>query len=74
MWFGIIMVMVTEIGLITPPFGINCFVIAAMDDRVSVADAFMGVLPFIIADLVRVGVFLVFPGLVLWLPSMMVGQ
>jgi len=72
-WFGIMMTMVTEIGLVTPPFGINNFVIAALDPRVSVADAFKGVAPFIAADFVRIALFLLLPELVLWLPNLMMG-
>jgi C4-dicarboxylate transporter DctM subunit len=72
-WFGIMMTMVTEIGLVTPPFGINNFVIAAMDPRVSISDAFKGVAPFIAADFVRIVFFLLFPQVVLWLPNLMMG-
>ena len=73
-WFGIMMVMVTEIGFITPPFGINAFVIASMHPQLTVSEVFKGIFPFILADVVRVAIFLIFPQLVLLLPSMMVGQ
>jgi len=73
-WFGIMMVMVTEIGFITPPFGLNAFVIASMHPQLNVTEVFKGIFPFILADLTRVAIFLFFPQLVLWLPSLMVSQ
>ena len=68
-WFGIIMIMLIEIGLITPPIGINIFVVAKMVPQVSTWGAFQGVIPFVVADLVRIALFLFFPGLVLFLPG-----
>ena len=68
------MVMVTEIGFITPPFGLNAFVIASMHPQLNVTEVFKGIFPFILADVTRVAIFLAFPQLVLWLPSLMVSQ
>jgi TRAP-type C4-dicarboxylate transport system permease large subunit len=70
-WFGIIMIMLVEIGLITPPIGINIFVVAKMVPQVTTWGAFQGVTPFIIADIVRIALFLIFPGLVLFLPGLL---
>ena len=52
-WFGIIMIMLVEIGLVTPPIGINIFVVAKMVPQVTTWGAFQGVTPFIIADIVQ---------------------
>lgn len=70
-WFGIIMIMLIEIGLITPPIGMNIFVVARMVPQVTTWGAFQGVTPFILADIVRITIFLVFPGLVLFLPRLL---
>ena len=80
-WFGIIVVKMAEICLITPPIGLNCFVVAGVtrdlrDENgkslaVPLQDVFRGVGPFFVADVVTVGVLLAFPGIVLWLPSLM---
>ncbi len=74
-WFGIIVVKMAELCLITPPIGLNCFVVAgvAQDTRlpISVQDVFRGASPFFIADVVTVGVLIAFPGIVLWLPNLL---
>tara|TARA_R110000868_G_scaffold11751_3_gene57285 strand:- start:571 stop:1872 length:1302 start_codon:yes stop_codon:yes gene_type:complete len=69
-WFGIMTVMVVEIGLVTPPFGMNVFVISRLVPQVTTWGAFEGVLPFVAADIVRVALFLAFPALVLALPDL----
>lgn len=66
-WFGILALIVVEIGLITPPVGLNLFLINRLAGDVPLGVTYRGVAPFILADLVRVGLLLVFPGLVLWL-------
>jgi tripartite ATP-independent transporter DctM subunit len=70
-WFGIIIVTVTEIGLITPPIGMNLFVIVGVDKKLSSSDVMRGVVPFILCDIVRVILLVAFPFLVTWLPSTM---
>ncbi|WP_127107931.1 TRAP transporter large permease [Pararhodobacter zhoushanensis] len=70
-WFGIIIVMVAELGLITPPVGINVFVINTIAKDVPLGTIFRGVLPFIATDILRLILLVVFPGLVLFLPSTM---
>ena len=71
-WWGIIMVSVVETGLITPPFGINVFVLKSIVPDVPLPTIFRGVLPFVVADIVRLVVLVAFPALVLWLPSTMI--
>jgi len=70
-WFGLLVVISTEIGLITPPIGINLFVIKSMVPDISMRKIFMGVIPFIVADIIRICIIAVFPGIVLWLPYLL---
>jgi C4-dicarboxylate transporter DctM subunit len=70
-WFGIIIVMTVELGLIHPPVGMIVFVIKSVVDDVSFATIFRGVLPFIITDLIRLVILIAFPVLATWLPSHM---
>lgn len=70
-WFGIVVVTVAEIGLITPPIGMNLFVVQAATRGVSSGTVVRGILPFIVADLLRLVLLLAFPVLVLWLPGAM---
>lgn len=70
-WFGIIIVMVVELGLITPPIGMNVFVIKGIAKEVPLEDIFRGVTPFIIAQIILIGILILFPEIALWLPSTM---
>lgn len=70
-WFGIIVVKMAEICLITPPIGLNCFVVAGVRPECSVQDVFRGVTPFFIADVITIAVLISLPGIVLWLPGLM---
>jgi TRAP-type C4-dicarboxylate transport system permease large subunit len=70
-WFGIIVVKMAEICLITPPIGLNCFVVAGVRPDIPVSLVFRGIGPFFVADVVTVGLFLAFPQLILWLPQQM---
>jgi C4-dicarboxylate transporter DctM subunit len=70
-WFGILIVMVAELGLIHPPVGMNIFVIKSVVENVKISTIFYGVLPFLITDLVRLLLLIAFPILALWLPSQM---
>jgi len=67
-WWGIIMVIMIEIGLITPPIGVNVFVIYGIAEKVPLKVIFQGIVPFFFAELISVGLLTVFPELVLWLP------
>ena len=66
-WFGILTLIVVEVGLITPPVGLNVFIINKMAKNVPISDTFIGVLPFLISDLIRVGILFIFPGISLFL-------
>ncbi|KAJ57493.1 C4-dicarboxylate ABC transporter permease [Actibacterium mucosum KCTC 23349] len=68
-WFGILVVKMAEFCLITPPIGLNCFVVAGVRPDLSVQDVFKGVTPFFIADAVTIAVLVAMPQIVLWLPS-----
>jgi tripartite ATP-independent transporter DctM subunit len=70
-WFGIIIVCVVEIGLISPPVGMNLFVLKTLLPDVSTGTLFRGVMPFLWADVLRLAILVVFPWLALWLPSLM---
>ena len=70
-WFGIIIVMTVELGLIHPPVGMNVFVIKSVVQDVSFSTIFLGVLPFIVTDLIRLVILISFPMLALYLPSHM---
>lgn len=70
-WFGIIIVMTVELGLITPPIGMNIFVIKSVVRDIELPEIFRGVVPFVVTDLVRLVILIAFPALVLWLPSQM---
>ncbi len=69
-WFGVIVVRVMEIGMITPPFGMNIFVLNSITD-VPITTMFRGVIPFIIADIVHVGLLIAIPSISLFLPNQM---
>ncbi|MEM7194940.1 MAG: TRAP transporter large permease [Pseudomonadota bacterium] len=68
-WFGIIVVKMAELCLITPPIGLNCFVVAGVRPDISVQDVFRGTSPFFVADAITIAVLIMFPAIVLWLPS-----
>ena len=70
-WFGIIIVMVVELGLITPPIGMNVFVIKGIAKDVPLETIFRGVTPFIIAQIILILILIAFPSIALWLPSTM---
>ena len=70
-WFGIVIVTVVEIGLITPPIGMNLFVIIGVAKDLKTRDVVRGVVPFILCDVVRVVILVAFPIIATWLPSTM---
>lgn len=72
-WFGILALIVVELGLITPPVGMNVFIISAQAPDVPMRQTFLGVLPFFGAELVRVGILIAFPFITLWLPKALSG-
>jgi C4-dicarboxylate transporter DctM subunit len=70
-WFGVIIVMTVELGLIHPPVGMNIFVIKSVVEDVKISTIFYGVLPFIVTDLLRLAILIAFPIIALWLPQQM---
>ena len=72
-WFGIVVIMVTEISLITPPIGMNVFVLKTLLPEMSLWGIFSGIGPFFLADIVRLLLVIFIPGLALYLPSLMGG-
>lgn len=72
-WFGILLVLVVEIGLITPPVGMNLFVIKAQQPDIAIGTLYRGVLPFLSAGVALIVLLLLFPALALWLPKLLFG-
>ncbi len=70
-WFGILALIVVELGLITPPVGLNVFIINALAKDIPMSETFRGVVPFFLVEVVRVAVIMAFPALVLFLPTML---
>ncbi|MGR3364548.1 MAG: TRAP transporter large permease subunit, partial [Maritimibacter harenae] len=70
-WFGVIIVMTVELGLITPPVGMNVYVINSIASKVSLTTIFKGVTPFVVIDIARLILLIAFPALVLFLPGSM---
>jgi len=67
LWFGILVLIVVEVGLITPPVGLNLFIINSMSKDTPISETYKGALPFVITDVVRVVVLASFPAITLWL-------
>ena len=70
-WFGVLIVMTVELGLIHPPVGMNIFVIKSVVEDVRISTIFYGVLPFIVTDILRLIILIAFPIIALYLPSQM---
>ncbi|AOS78441.1 MULTISPECIES: TRAP transporter large permease [Hydrogenophaga] len=70
-WFGILIVTIVEIGMISPPVGLNLFVINSLLPQVKLMTIYRGVWPFVFADVVRLGILIAFPVIALWLPGFM---
>lgn len=69
-WFGIIVILLAEVGMVTPPVGLNVFIVSK-STQTPVGDAFIGVAPHVVAHLLLIASMIVFPQLILWLPSTM---
>lgn len=67
LWFGILVLIVVEVGLITPPVGLNLFIINSMAEDTPISETYKGALPFVITDIVRVVILAAFPAITLWL-------
>ena len=72
-WFGILALIVVELGLITPPVGLNVFIISSLARDTPMATVFRGVMPFLGAEIVRVGLILMIPALALIVPRLING-
>jgi C4-dicarboxylate transporter, DctM subunit len=70
-WFGILMLVIIETGLITPPFGINLFVMKSLQPNISLMTIYRGAMPFVVMDLIKIVILVLFPVLTLWLPAQM---
>lgn len=68
-WFGVLIVSVIEIGLITPPVGMNLFILKGLDERLAMSTMARGIVPFLCADALRIALLVLFPALTLWLPG-----
>jgi TRAP-type C4-dicarboxylate transport system permease large subunit len=65
-WFGIMVLMVVEFGLLAPPVGLNVYVVNSMAKDVPIAESYLGVMPFLVSDTLRTLLLLFFPGICLW--------
>lgn len=70
-WFGIILVKMCEICLVTPPVGLNVYIVHGVAPHIPLEEIFRGVAPFVFMDILTVALFMVFPGIITWLPSTM---
>jgi C4-dicarboxylate transporter DctM subunit len=66
-WFGIMVLMVVEFGLLAPPVGLNVYVVNGMAKDVPIGESYRGVMPFLVSDTMRTLLLLFFPGISLWL-------
>jgi TRAP-type C4-dicarboxylate transport system permease large subunit len=71
LWFGVLVVVVVEIGLISPPVGMNIFVLRTLLPNVSTGTIYRGVMPFVVADVVRLAILISLPVLSTWLPTVL---
>jgi len=72
-WFGVVIIMAMSLGLITPPVGINCFIISSIAKDVPLSRIFKGAIPFTIAVLLGIIIVTIFPGLATWIPNLIYG-
>jgi tripartite ATP-independent transporter DctM subunit len=70
-WFGIIILIAVEVGLITPPVGMNLFIINSMSPGTRMSETYRGVLPFVVSDIARTAILVAFPPITLWLVWML---
>ncbi|MCZ4256692.1 TRAP transporter large permease subunit [Sulfitobacter sp. G21635-S1] len=70
-WWGVVMVVIVELGVITPPFGLNLFALKSVAPEITIRQIYGGVLPFVAADILKLVLLIAFPALALWLPSLM---
>lgn len=69
LWFGILMIILVEMALITPPVGLNLYVVQGVRKKGPLSDVMLGVIPYALAMLVMVGLLILFPAIALFLPE-----
>ncbi|MFO8032350.1 MAG: TRAP transporter large permease [Desulfohalobiaceae bacterium] len=69
-WFGVIIVLITQMGIITPPVGVNAYIVKGIAPHISLEDIFIGIVPFLLALILGVGILILFPGVVTFLPNL----
>ena len=67
LWFGVLILMVCEIGMIFPPVGLNVYIMNGLAKDVPMSETYKGVVPFLISDAIRMAILIGFPGITLWL-------
>jgi len=72
-WFGIIIVKMCEICLITPPVGLNVYIVRSVAPDIPLEEIFRGIIPFVAMDVITVALFIAFPQIITFLPSQMLG-
>jgi TRAP-type C4-dicarboxylate transport system permease large subunit len=72
-WWGVINVVIIELGMLIPPLGMNVFVVKGVAPQIPLASIYRGVAPYVMSNLVRLAILLVFPALSLWLPAVLKG-
>src|SRR5699024_6256724 len=70
-WFGVVLVIACEMAVITPPIGLNLYVIKGIAPDISLNDIIVGALPFVAVEALAIGILVLFPAIALWLPSLM---
>jgi TRAP-type C4-dicarboxylate transport system permease large subunit len=70
MWFGVIKIVTAEVGMVTPPVGLNCYIVVRYADR-PVTEVFHGIWPHFVAHIIALAILVAFPAIALWLPSRM---
>jgi C4-dicarboxylate transporter, DctM subunit len=70
-WFGVFVTVMAEIGMLTPPVGMNVFTVKALNPHIPLGAIFAGVMPFLIANLLLVAIIIIWPGTSLWLVNLM---
>jgi C4-dicarboxylate transporter DctM subunit len=73
-WFGIFVVVMVEVGLITPPVGMNLFVVRATNPEVPLIQIWRGIVPFLFAEIVRIAILIAIPATAIWLPYAVLGR
>ena len=72
-WFGVMVIKMAELGLISPPVGVNVYIVVGSSPGVTIEQGFRGIIPFALVDLLTIGLFFAFPGIILWLPQLVNG-